>query len=66
MTGDQYICANRFTMADISFSYSLLLATSLGMASEFPAKLVPYWEHLQQRDGFKRAIKAEETAERPF
>lgn len=66
MTGDRYVCADRFTMADISFSYSLLLATSLGMASEFPAKLIPYWEGLQQRDGFKRARKREEQQPAPF
>jgi glutathione S-transferase len=49
-------------MADISFSYALLLATTLGMQNEFPAKLLPYWEGLQQREGFKRALRAERQA----
>jgi glutathione S-transferase len=59
MTGERYVCAGRFTMADISFSYALLLATTLGLQNDFPAKLVPYWEGLQGREGFKRALRAE-------
>jgi glutathione S-transferase len=47
-------------MADISFSYSLLLATSLGLQNDFPETLVPYWQGLQQREGFKRALRAEQ------
>lgn len=60
MTGEHYVCAGRFTMADISFSYSLLLATRLGMQGEFPAKVTSYWQGLQQREGFKRALRAEQ------
>ncbi|HVE04391.1 MAG TPA: glutathione S-transferase [Rhizomicrobium sp.] len=59
MCGERYVCADRFTMADISFSYALLLATTLGLQNDFPAKLVPYWEGLQRREGFKRALRAE-------
>ena len=61
MTGDRYVCAGRFTMADISFSYALLLATTLGLANDFPEKLIPYWQRLQQREGFKRALRAEQA-----
>jgi glutathione S-transferase len=60
LTGTRYVCADRFTMADISFSYALLLATSLGLQNDFPETLVPYWEGLQQREGFKRALRAEQ------
>ena len=55
MTGERFVCADRFTMADISFAYSLLLATSLGMQDAFPAKLTLYWEAMQQREAFQRA-----------
>jgi glutathione S-transferase len=48
-------------MADISFSYALLLATTLGLENDFPEKLVPYWHRLQQREGFKRALRAEQA-----
>jgi glutathione S-transferase len=59
MTGDQFVCADRFTMADISFAYSLLLAETLGMGDRFPPKLAPYWQAIQSRDGFRRAKAAQ-------
>ncbi len=59
MAGDRFVCAGRFTMADISFAYALLLAETLGLAGDFPAKLVPYWEAMQDREGFRRAKAAQ-------
>lgn len=55
LTGADYVCAGRFTMADISFAYALMLADSLGMGAEFPEKAARYWAAMQARDGFKRA-----------
>ena len=62
MVGDRFVCADRFTMADISFAYALLLAENLGMADRFPPNLVPYWQAMQERDGFRRAKAAQATA----
>ena len=62
MVGDRFVCADRFTMADISFAYALLLAENLGMADRFPPNLVPYWRAMQDRDGFRRAKAAQATA----
>ena len=59
MTGDRFVCADRFTMADISFAYALLLAETLGMAESFPAKVRPYWQAMQAREGFQRAKAAQ-------
>jgi len=59
MTGERFVCADRFTMADISFAYALLLAETLGMADEFPPKVAPYWRAMQARDGFQRAKTAQ-------
>jgi glutathione S-transferase len=59
MVGDRFVCADRFTMADISFAYALLLAENLGMADRFPPKLAPYWQSMQDRDGFQRAKAAQ-------
>ena len=59
MVGDRYVCADRFTMADISLAYALILAETLGMADRFPPKLVPYWQAMQARDGFRRAKAAQ-------
>ena len=59
MTGEHFVCADRFTMADISVAYALLLAQTLGMADEFPEKMATYWRSMQARDGFKRAKAAQ-------
>jgi len=63
MVGEGFVCAGRFTMADISFAYALLLGENLGLAAEFPASLAPYWQAMQARDGFKRAKAAQAGAE---
>ena len=63
MVGDDFVCAGRFTMADISVAYALLLAETLGLAPEFPAPIAAYWRAMQQRDGFRRAKAAQATAE---
>lgn len=56
------ICADRFTMADISIGYALLLAEYLGLEPEFPASVRSYWRQLKERDGFRRAREAEIAA----
>jgi glutathione S-transferase len=61
MVGAPFVCAGRFTMADISFAYALLLAENLGLAGDFPPSLAPYWERMQARPAFQRA-KAAQTA----
>ena len=60
----EYVCADRFTMADISIGYALLLASFLNMELEFPESIQRYWQRLQQRGGFKRAQYAESIAAR--
>jgi glutathione S-transferase len=64
MTGERFVCADRFTMADISFAYALLLAETLGMAEEFPDGVKAYWSAMQARDGFRRAKAAQQTSDR--
>jgi glutathione S-transferase len=56
------ICAGRFTAADISVGYALLLASRIGLAPQFGPAVKAYWERLQQRDGYKRAVAAENAA----
>ena len=56
------LCAGRFTMADISVGYALLLADRIGLARDFGPAVATYWQRLQQRDGFRRALKAEAVA----
>lgn len=54
-----FICAARFTMADISVGYALLLAKDLGIDGEFTPALRAYWERITARSGFARAMAAQ-------
>ena len=58
-----HAAADRFTGADISIAYALLLATSLGLSGDFPPAVAAYWARMQQRDGFKRALAAQAGGE---
>ena len=54
-----FICAERFTMADISVGYALMLAKDLGIDGEFTPALRGYWERITARAGFARAMAAQ-------
>lgn len=54
-----WLCGGRFTAADISVGYALLLADRIGLLVGLAPVLVDYWSRLQTRDGFKRAQAAE-------
>src|SRR5277367_5059658 len=56
------LCAGRFTAADIVIGYALRLAETIGLAKDFGPNVAAYWARLQQRDGFKRAVAAEQRA----
>jgi glutathione S-transferase len=58
----EYLCAGRFTAADVSVGYALMLAQHLGLASRFTPAVAAYWQRLQQRDAYARALKSQETA----
>ncbi|MGH6704394.1 MAG: glutathione S-transferase family protein [Bradyrhizobium sp.] len=55
----QTLCAGRFTAADIVIGYALRLADNIGLAGNFGPNVAAYWQRLQARDGFKRAVAAE-------
>lgn len=57
-----YLCGGRFTAADVSVGYSLMLAQYLGLAGRFTPAVSAYWDRLQQRDAFVRALRSQETA----
>ena len=56
------LCAGRFTAADIVIGYALRLAGNIGLAGNFGPHVAAYWQRLQARDGFKRAVAAETLA----
>ena len=42
--------------------YALRLAETLGLSKDFGPNVAAYWQRLQQRDGYKRAVAAETRA----
>lgn len=57
----EFLCA-RFTAADISVGYALLLAQQLDLSPRFKPAVQAYWQRLQAREGFVRAIAAQHGA----
>jgi glutathione S-transferase len=57
-----FLCAQRFTAADISVGYALLLAQHLGLHERFTPAVQAYWQRLQHRDGYQRALTAQQRA----
>jgi glutathione S-transferase len=55
----EYLCAGRFTAADISVGYALLLAELVGLDAEFPPLTAAYWARLQARPAFRAAKSAQ-------
>lgn len=58
----EYLAADRFTAADVSVGYALLLAEHLGMKPRFTPAVLAYWERLRERDGFRRAMAVQQQA----
>lgn len=57
-----WLLGERFTGADISVGYALLLASTLGLDERFSEQTAAYWSRLQARDGFRRAKAAQAAA----
>lgn len=60
----QWLCGGRCTAADISVGYALRVACHLGMDAQFSAAVAAYWQRLQQRPDYRRALAAELAAAR--
>lgn len=57
-----YLCADRFTAADVSVGYALMLGQHLGLSARFTPAVAAYWDRLQERNAFVRALQAQEAA----
>jgi glutathione S-transferase len=55
------MCAGRFTVADISVGFALMLAEFIGLDAKFSPAVAAYWQRLRERDGFRRAIAKQDT-----
>jgi glutathione S-transferase len=52
----EYLCSNRFTIADICVSYAIYLAKTLQIEEAFKPNIKRWTDMLFARDGFKRAV----------
>jgi glutathione S-transferase len=59
MHGD-FAAAGRFTMADISVGYAVMLAQAIGLEEQVTPGMAAYFERLSQREGFRRAKAAQQ------
>jgi glutathione S-transferase len=57
----EYLCADRFTVADICVGYALILAQSVGLDEGVPESLKAYRERLTARPAYRRAFEREEA-----
>lgn len=56
-TGErEFLCAGRFTIADICVGYALYLADTLGLSGGFKPNTGAYYKRLSERSAFQRAI----------
>ena len=61
LAGD-FICAGRFTAADISVGYAFMLAGTLGLADDLQPNARRYWAGLQEQPSFARAMARQTEA----
>ena len=59
MLGEEFACADRFTMADISVGYAVMLAQAIGLEAQVTPGMAKYFDRLSQRSGFLRAKAAQ-------
>jgi glutathione S-transferase len=57
--GAEYAAAGRFTMADISIGYAVLLARAAGIGADVPPSMSQYFDRLATRPAFARAKQAQ-------
>lgn len=62
VASSDFICAGRFTAADVSVGYALMLGEHLGLHARFPPAVLGYWERLQARPAYRRALAAQHAA----
>ncbi len=57
-----WLCGARFTAADVAVGYALMLAAHLELAAQWGPATTAYWQRLQARPAFARALAAEQGA----
>ena len=60
LEGKEFICADRFTIADIAVTYALFLGTTLGLDKKYKPNCQRYLAAMMQRPAFIRAREKQE------
>ena len=61
----EYLCSNRFTIADICVSYAIYLAGTLGIEQAFKPNIKRWTDMLFEREAFKKIIAFKYEGEGP-
>lgn len=62
LIGQDFACAGRFTMADVSLGYAVMLAMTIGLDDQVTPGMKAYLARLSRRPAFARAKAAQEAA----
>lgn len=62
----QYLCANKFTIADICVGYALYLAINIKIDEDFGPNTRAYLARIMDRDAFKSALKKQQALAKIF
>jgi glutathione S-transferase len=57
--GREFLCAGRFTLADICITYALFLGTTLGLDERYKPQTAAYLERMMRRPAFVAAREEE-------
>ena len=55
----EWLCAGRFTMADLCAGFPLMMAENLGLGHKFTPEIAAYWQRLVARPAFQAAKAAQ-------
>jgi len=61
LEGRDYLCAGRFTIADIAVHFALYLGETLDLHERYKPNCRRYLERLKERDGFQRALASQQA-----
>ena len=61
LASQPFLCG-RFTAADVSVGYALMLAEHLGLSAQFEPAATAYWHRLQVREAFQRALQSQKRS----
>lgn len=62
LEASDFLCANRFTIADINVAYALYLTKAIRKGDELPQSVKAYLDRMCERPGFQAALKKESDA----